>query len=170
MIVLWICLGVFLGVILYLLFAPFRLEVDSDLMMLRVRFHRLASARIYCGHGTLMLDFQIGWWKKTMDLLQPAKKSEARSSARENKAKSSGKRRTMPLRKVMAVMRSFKLKRCIIHIDTGNMEWNGILFPVAYWLRMKSGQDILIRFDGMTRVALTIENNAARMIRAYVMT
>jgi hypothetical protein len=50
------------------------------------------------------------------------------------------------------------------------MEWNGILFPVAYWLRMKSGQDILIRFDGMTRVALTIENNAARMIRAYVMT
>jgi hypothetical protein len=168
MLVLWIFVSVFLGVILYLLFAPFRIEVDSDLMVLRVRFHRLASARIYYGHATLMLDFQIGWWKRSMDLLQPTKMTEAKRRARENRAKSSGKRRAMPLRKVMAVMRSFKLKRCIIHIDTGNMEWNGILFPVAYWLRMRSCQDILIRFDGMTRVALTIENNAARMIRAYV--
>ena len=62
---------------------------------------------------------------------------------------------------------SFKVIKLNCAIDTGSNELNGMLFPLFYWVSVKSGKNIMINFNDENKLELKIENNLARMILAY---
>lgn len=148
----------------YFLLAPFFLELDSRRSLCRFRFHRLASARLYISEDTLMLDLKITWWVKTIDLFAPRKKPKKKVTEKKKKKE----RKMMPLKKIMAVIRSFRVNKCIVNMDTGNIPLNGILYPAFLWLGHKTGKEITINFRDKNEIIFETENNIARMLWAYI--
>lgn len=71
------------------------------------------------------------------------------------------------MKTVKQLIYSFKVNRLSIHIDSGNMALNGLLFPVFYHLGHRIGKDISVNFTGENRIILQIENNIARLAWAF---
>jgi hypothetical protein len=147
----------------YILFAPFYLEVNSTTGLCRVRFHKLASARIYITESSLLIDLKIMWWHKIIDLFAPGERKMKPEKKKTEKAE-----RKISLRKVRAVIKSFKVNKFYLTIDTGSMETNGILYPLFLWMGMRMKKNVTINFVNENELVLEIENNAVRMLRAYI--
>lgn len=150
-------------ILAYLLVAPFYLEINSDDGLCRARFHRLASARLSVIDNSWILDLKIVGWHKQIDLFAqptPQKKAVQRIS-QEKKA-------GLPFRKVWAVIRTFRINKCDLSFDFGDMPVNGILYPVVKGVSMLTGKNISINFWNENRIILEIENNFARMIWAFI--
>lgn len=159
--------AVLIALILYLLFAPFFVEIDSNVGLYRFRFHRLANARLVLKDDSLYALVKVAWWQTEYDLLAPGeKKAVKKKPVRTKPAK-----RVSPgkiFKRIWRVIKSFRLNKCRIMIDTGNMCANGILYPWFYLLSRRTGKTILINFWNENEITLEIENNIARMAWAFL--
>ena len=163
MVVVYVILGLLTALVVYLLFAPFRLEINTTDGVLRARFHILARACVRNKNDTVFLEWCILGVRKDLDLRSafPAKEN---APPRRQQRKSS----SIPFRKILSVVRSFKVNKVSLQFDTGDMALNGKLFPVfmgAGWLVRR---DVRIIFNGNSELVLEIENNAFRLLRAYL--
>lgn len=150
----------------YLFFAPFYLEINSIKGFLKIRFHKLASVSVMIINDSVLLDMRIAGWKKQMDLLETTtvqKKKPVKKKKELKKEKSN-----ISPKKIMAVLASFKVKQCDVSIDTGDVQLNGILYPVFYLVQCYSKKNMQINFTGENKLVLEIENSLARMSRAYI--
>lgn len=163
MTILAVLLSVVLSLALYLLFAPFYLEIDSTRELYRLRFHRLASCALRV-KDTPALEVNICGWKKEIEL-KAGGGGDHKPAGRMKASKKRGG--DVSLRRIIRVFGSFKVSRCYIRLDLGDMQLNGILYPVLAWLRWYLDKDIMICFTGASIVKLEIENNLARMSRAW---
>jgi hypothetical protein len=154
-----------LFVFVYLLVAPFYLEIDSESALCRIRFHFLASAGLRVSDSSLILNLKIAGWKKRIDLLAPRKQKK---KSVEEKVKRQRKKTLIPFRKIWAVMKSFRINKCELSFDFGDMPLSGILYPLFQWLGILTGKSIKINFWNENKITLEIENNFARMIWAYI--
>lgn len=157
-----VLLLILLGVLGYLLFAPFYLELNSGSGLCRVRFHRIASARLAIQENTLLLHLRIIGWRKRLDLLAQGQKRE-----KPRPKKAPKKRPQVSLRKMWAVVRSFKVNRCRLAVDVGDVQTNGLLFPWLLLVGRLTGQPIGINFLHENEIILEIENSFFRMLWAY---
>lgn len=152
----------------WLLFAPFFLEIDTRVGLYRVRFHRMASVRL-CMEGNGIIEVRLAFWSKRINLLDrkrgttPAPKKTGVKSAQR-------KKQAVPLGKMIRVMKSFRLNRFWLTLDTGNEATNGILYPCFGLLAWYTGKDVSINFTGRNEIVLETENNIARMLWAYFKT
>jgi len=145
----------------YLLFAPLTLQISTERSLLRLSVHKIAQARLAVNDNTLLVIVRAPGWNKSFDLLAPPKESPGKKSK-----KTTGNRKSPPLRKILAVARSFRCSG-YADIDTGSMPMNGILYPFFLWLRRR-GIPVAINFRDELSIELEIKNTAARMLWAYV--
>jgi len=152
-----------LAILLYLLVAPFYIEINSRKNWYGVRFHQLAKAKIYATNESVFIELQIAGWHKVIDLL-------ARKEGRVKKVERSEKKKvkSISISKVRALMASFKLSKCYISLDTGDMALNGILYPWFLWISNLTRKNIQINFYNKNEVELEIKNNFFRVLRAYI--
>ncbi|MBL7931290.1 MAG: hypothetical protein JNL60_05295 [Bacteroidia bacterium] len=162
MIVVYIIALVLLSLTGYLLFAPFYFEVDSNQGLLRFRFHKAASISLKL-ENTLFLELKVFGWIKKLDVESPYKKTETTNKKPNNQI-----RNRVSFAQLSAVLKSFKIKSCRISIDTGDVQWNAMLFPVFYFLHWRSGKNLEINFTGKNEIVLHIKNNIARMGWAFI--
>lgn len=160
------------ALLLYLLFAPFFIEIDSETGIFRFRFHRLADGQLVANENGCLLHIRVAWWKKTVDLLQP-RKQEPAEAAKASPAKQKQRRKPAPSfhktrKRIIAVLKSFRIRHCFISIDTGNMPLNGFLYPWFFLLSRQSGQPIQINFWGAEIIQLRLQNSIARMAWALI--
>lgn len=115
----------------------------------------------------LFIELCILNWTKQFDL-QASNKSEppVNRERRINTKKTT--KAGIPWKRIWSVIMSFRLNACKIKIDTGNVQANALLFPIAYWIQVKSKKDISINFLGENIIILEIQNNLARMSWAYI--
>ena len=147
----------------YLLFAPFYLVIDSESNMIRFKFYNIASLTFPYSEIPFILKLKIVGWIKQIKL----------SGNRSDKALPESKKRKkqfpkLSINKTKAILKSFKINHFRIDLDLGDVQWNGLLFPVFYWVGELSNKEININFIGRNTFKIEIENNLARMIRAYV--
>ena len=150
--------------LIYLLYAPFYVEINSLTGLCRMRFHHIASAGLEVKDRSLKLVLKITWWRTEMDLLtkrEPRKKKEV-----SRKPKNKGWK--LSVRKIRKVLAGFKLNQCSITIDTGNQQINGILLPLFLRLSRVTGKKIQISFHGENEIILQMENNLARIVWAFI--
>ncbi len=161
--------GILLGMVIYLLCAPFFIEVDSVNGFFRFRFHVLAYGSLELRDHSLFMKLKIAWWEKEFDLLQPAgkKPKQIAGDKKAVKKKKSFHISHLPQR-IIAVFKSFRVRTCYIMIDTGNMPANGILYPWFYLLSARINQTVLINFHGENEIILKIKNSAARTMWAFI--
>jgi hypothetical protein len=164
----WLILpGLLIAVLLFVLFAPIVIDLNSEEGFAGIRFGRLAEARLILNEALQVLRIRVGWWKKEVDLFRPV---EVKREIAQRKPKQAQKKMQVGklLRKMKGVLQSFRINRCTISIDTGDMPLNGILFPWFYLLRLWTGKNISISFTGETVVILQAQNSIARMLWAYI--
>jgi len=154
-----LCIGI--SVVLYLFFAPFYLEVNSDLNVYRVRFHKLFCVRYKPEESSIETNF-LGWSYERP--LITSNKNER--PVIEKQKKTNGK--PLPVAKLLRVMKTFKINKCYVCVDSGDMHLNGLLYPFFAWLNWYSGKIFQINFTGRNLVILEVENSLARMSRAWL--
>jgi hypothetical protein len=137
--------------------------MDSSKGFYGIRFHRLASSEIQFSDNSFFLILHIAGWEKRFDLLKQASLQSKKLNKKVIK-----KRRALSFNKIISVIRSFKIEKFVFSVDTGNMPVNGILFPLFFWLGESSKKQISINFYDENVLKLRVENNLARMIRAYI--
>lgn len=176
MIFLLLFLAVILLPLLYVLFAPVFIEIDSTRDLYRVRFHRLASVSVTIHQLSILLHLRIAGWQKQINLMEPGRKAKKAKSEKKNRKKAGNKsvRRKPPfsaktmMRKMWGVMKSFQIRRCNVIIDTGNYPLNGFLYSWFYLLSQRTGTTLMIGFQGETIVILIVRNTLARMLWAFI--
>jgi hypothetical protein len=169
-----ILLSCLMCVIIYFLFASFFIEIDSYAGICRVRFQRLVSAGITMNEGSLFFYLEIAGWRKNIDLLKPGKKKYGPDELLEKILTPTSKEKEVHRdlwkmwRKGIGAIKSFRLRRCSVQIDTGDMCLNGILYPLFYFLTGYSGKTVMINFKGENEIILQLENSIARLLWAYI--
>lgn len=158
----WIIVAVLLfSLVLYVLFAAFYVEIDTPRGIYRVGFHRFADMRILGEKGSVFVEWRIAFWTRRWDLMT------IRTGKKAEQVPVRKKSRQIPLKKILAVVGSFRVTRCFVTMDTGNYAWNGMMFPVFFQVAYWSRQNISINFAGDNQLMLRIENTLARLLYAY---
>ena len=147
----------------YFLFAPFFLEIDSSSGLYGIRFHRLATARLLFTPSSIIIDIRIAGWSKQFDPFEDEHKKDNPRPVKKKK-----NRMNFSFNLLMELIRSFKINKCYVTIDSGNMQMNGILYPGFYWLSRQTCKTININFQDKNIFILEIENNFARIIKTFI--
>lgn len=167
-----IFLIIVISIFCYIFFAPFYLELDSTRNLCRLRFHYLARVSFQMVDDLPFIQLQIFGWKKQLNILniwrsgpkKQSKQSVATQKSKKRKAKSS----TIPWKKIKNVLASFRINHCQISLDFGDVRANALLYPIVYWIKVKSKKNIAVNFIGENKIILEIENSLARMSWAYI--
>lgn len=163
----WWIIITFLVIISYLIFAKLFIEIDSTINLYRLSFGGILALSIVFINDSILLELKIFWWKRVYNL------NNVFTNERKDVVKTSNinKRKAFSLQKIfkktVSVLKSFKIKKCFITIDTGNMPLNGILFPWVYLLSIYMKKKVSVNFSGQNIIILQIENSLARMLWAY---
>jgi len=160
MIWLYFLLLIIVAVLAYVLLAPIYIEVDSERNLCRVRVHQLMSMQLFVKES-LFMELRITWWHRWFDLLAARNRKTKPKKNVERKA-------VIPYHKILAVLRTFKIRKCEVNIDSGDNYVNGIFFPWVRLLGWYSHRNITVNFLGENRLILEIENNAARILWAFL--
>jgi len=172
----WIIpVGVVMLLLLYLLFAWFYIEIDSPAGLAGIRFGGIAEASIILNETIQVVRIKIAWWKKEYDLSD----AESGGAVKRREVNASGgrivrkpKRKRIPvqklLRKLKGIIQSFKINKCNISVDTGDMPLNAILYPWFYLVKWRTGKNVSINFVGENVIILQAKNSIARMLWAYI--
>ena len=170
-IALLILLAILFGVVIYVLVAPVVIEIDTVNNLYRVRFFRFAHGRFYFNGIDPWIEVEIAWWHKKYNLLTALKNLPTNNpkplpeSTEEDKGA-----RTIPWRKLIAIIRSFEVEKFSWHLDTGDFALNGELYGLFACYKYTFGHDVTINFAGDNYLALTIKNSAWRVLKALVKT
>jgi hypothetical protein len=163
MAIIYVILGILAAGIGYLLFAPFYLEINTRNLLFRLRFHRIGTARLNFRDNSLLLHWSVLGMGKEIDLLAVRKEGTKKRSQQ-------SKTSIPPRHKILAVLESFKLNKFSLQLDTGDMALNGLLFPWFMGAGCMIHRKVGINFADRNELILEIENNALRMVRAYLFT
>lgn len=114
-------------------------------------------------NNALKLDLIILGWRKQLDfgnkkiqVIEPSKKKEKKQ------------RKTIPAKKVFAIIKSFKVTQFYLNLSFKNMAINGILYPFFALLRLKTKRNIQINFFNKNEIIIEVENTFYRIFKAYI--
>lgn len=149
---------------LYLLFSRFFIEIDTTTDLYRICFDRLTSVTFFFLADPLKAELRILGWKSTYDF----KRTETKKINIKKKKPQTYFSQKSALGKITGIAHSFKVTRCFVTIDTGNMPLNGVLYPWFHLLSIRTGKNMAINFSGENIVILKAENSLARLLWAYI--
>ncbi len=155
----------------YFFFAPFFIDINTDTGLFRIRFHRWISAQLTVKYDLFSIELKILWWHRVINLFGGRNKRQSARDKKTTNADSSitvKKTSSLSPKKIQAMIMSFKIKKFYLTIDTGNMQINGIMFPAFRWLSTFTRKHFSINFSGRNIFILRLENNFARILRAYL--
>ncbi|HEV7231367.1 MAG TPA: hypothetical protein VGO45_08575, partial [Bacteroidia bacterium] len=164
MVVLLILLFLVLSIVTYVFFAPFYLEVNTESGLYRMRFHRLTSVSLKLIDNVPIAEIRLAGWKKQIDLSAMS----SPQTPKEKKAFAGNKKtRNIPWKKIPGLFKGFQIRKCRVTIDTGDMQLNGMLYPLFYLIGFYGHRDISINFMNENTIILEIKSSLARMSWAY---
>lgn len=165
MVVVLALLFIALCVFSYLFFAPFYFEVNSSMDLYQLRFHRMASVRFKLKNNSLLAEIKLAFWLKEFDVFEKRTISKEKPKKKEKKNEKEIK---IQWTLIKALLKSFKVNKFRMSIDFGNMQTNGILYPVFYGISTYTKKNIEINFLNKNEIVIEIENNLARISYAYI--
>ncbi|MBT8298911.1 MAG: hypothetical protein KJO52_11305 [Maribacter sp.] len=157
-----IVLFAFIG---YLLFMKMVLYVDTAKNEYYVQAKGLAKAEIK-GHDTELIQIQL----KTLFMkfnFFPLRKSKKKKKKDKTDKVTLHKRKTNEIKKIYRLVRTFKVVKLAVDVDTGDCITNAKLYPPSALVNYYGGQ-FRVNFQGRNRVVLHIENRPIRIIKSFI--
>lgn len=162
-----------LVILLYLLFVPLVLYIDTDNNAYYVQIRGLAKASIEGDKQELIrirLDALFSHF-----YFYPLRKKKTKKKA-EKPGEKEPKKRTFHLDRAKWVkytnigrrlLHSFRLKRLEVDVDTGDCIQNARLYPVFAFLNHYAG-NFRVNFQDRNRLLLQVENRPIYIIKAFI--
>lgn len=151
----------------YLFVAPFYLEINSSTGLFRIRLHHAASMSLKV-EDRIYVETKILGWKKRSAVEFNKKEQEQVEVAKKEVHKDRAIGTRFSGRKLQALIKSFKVNTCRVSIDTGDVQWNGMLYPVFFSLSWYVNKPVEINFVGKNEIVIEIQNSIARMSWALI--
>ncbi len=166
----WVLLSLLLVAICWLLWAPIRMEINTQEGVYRVGWSGLGTLDWLPEQGLDVIELRLFFWKKRW-VLSEIQSKQRRSATKPAPAKSKvGKKsKSSFVRWQLAkkIARTFKVRQCQLWIDTGDYVWNAWLFPAGWFFR-KPNVGVWINFQGKNEGLLLVENRLSRVLWAII--
>lgn len=151
-----------LGVLLFMLFIPIIIEINTIKKIYQLRISMIGSI-------DMMLSDKITFQLKLFGIKKTFAPFDAIRQQKEENTKSeikTGEIKNISTKKLFSLIRSFKVKRIYVNIDTKDYIQNALLFPLFFLLNTKKRQ-LSINYFGRNELILVIENNIYRILQAF---
>jgi hypothetical protein len=143
-----------------LLLTPMVLAVDTRIPEIKLVWRGIGNAAINYKEEKFLLRFSVFFFSKEIQL--PSTKGRKKKTKKPQRKKSGPHKM---LRKFLPVVKSFRVPVWKISLDTGDYMYNGLLYPLNYFL----GTDHCnINFNEQTYLVLELRNNLGRMLLAWM--
>lgn len=159
-----------LGLVLLVLLAPLRLEINSVNGIYKMEWWPLAVVRWLPETGLDVVEVQLLFFRKQIEMSKLGEKQKPPSSAPVKAPVGSGKPRKRSEMSVQEIFRlaagllkTFRVRQCRIWWDTDDYLINAWLYPLAY-LRSNGAVQVSINFQGRRDVVLMVENRLGRVL------
>lgn len=165
--VLWILLILILGSLIYLLFAPLILSIDTLYNEYFVRIKGLLKAMVKPHEEeVIVVSLTVLFFKFNLYPLQSRKKKSKKRVGKIPEKKVAGKRQ-IPYRRLLRMLRSFKVKKLRVELDTRDPVLNAKLYPLFALLNFSVG-NFGINFMNKNRLVVKIENRPIYLIKSFM--
>lgn len=168
MIVLGFIIFFILSLIVFLLWAPLSLIINTKEEILKFEWKYIVTAVLIekddnWGIGIQLLFFKkfipIEWFFKT----KKAEPSKAKTIKKKEKTSVSPRRMWVIFKKII---RSFEIKTCKINWDTDDYILNAYLYPLTPFISYPNAF-FHINFEGKRDIELIIENRIGRILKSF---
>ncbi len=150
----------------FLLFTPIVLFIDTSTNQYFVQAKGVVKASILPDEKEFIkVRCKIFFYTFYFFPLRKRKKKIGEKSADTKKKKK--KNRRFNARKIGEVLRSFRLKRLELQLDTGDYVLNAKLVPVFVFLNYKLG-NFAINFQGKNHFAMELQNRPVYLIKSFI--
>ncbi len=152
--------------ILYLLLAPIRLIINTDKNQYFVEQKGLLKANLEADEKEVfkirlkVLFFNFNFYPLKKKTSSPSKKKLIKPTAKRSK-------RSVKFKKVVRIIKTFKIKRFYLNLDTGDCISNAKLYP-AFALLNYFNMNCHVNFIGRNSLVLAIENRPIRIIKSFI--
>jgi hypothetical protein len=149
--------------LVYLLWAPITLYIDTSANQYYFQLRGIIKANIEADPSKVMrVRLQVLFLNFSFYPLTRRTKKKKKSKT---KKKKHGKR--IVVQKIIRVARTFKVKKLVLDIDTGDCIQNAKLFPVFALLNRTKG-DFTINFINRNRLALVVKNRPIHILKSFI--
>ncbi|MBT8185867.1 MAG: hypothetical protein KJN76_13560 [Eudoraea sp.] len=151
--------------ILYVLFVPINLFIDTSSNQYYVQITGLAKVHLE-GHKEEVIRIKL----KTLFMkfyFYPLKKLGTSKKKKQKKEAVKKKSTRFGFKKVLRLLRSFKVKRFLLDVDTGDCISNARLYPVFAFLNYYVGA-FHVNFQGRNRLAVHLQNRPINIIKSFI--
>jgi hypothetical protein len=163
---LWVVLSILLLLfILYLLFVPLDIVINIAKKQYFVRILGLVKVAIE-GHETEFLRIRLNALF-TRFYFYPLRKKEKEKRKKVEKKSSRRKNIKSNLKGGLQVLKSFKVKKVLVDIDTGDCIENAKLYPAFAFLNHHVGT-FQVNFDGRVNMVLHLQSRPISIIRSFI--
>ncbi|MGB5500598.1 MAG: hypothetical protein WBM77_16825, partial [Maribacter sp.] len=153
-----------LGAILsYLLFMKMVLYVDTANNEYYIQAKGLVKAKIET-HDTELIQIKCNTLFMKF-IFYPLRKSKKKKKKANIDKTSVRKQRTIEVKKILRIARTFKMVQLLVDVDTGDCITNAKLYPPFALINYYGGQ-FGVNFEGRNRLVLIVENRPIRIIKS----
>jgi len=167
--ILVIVISLLLVIVGWILVARIELTIDTLHNEYKLCWYSIGSARLIPQDKGITLLLNCFGWSKEMDLLtflarSSKRKPTASTSIKQRKIKAKNAvNRRIGVRKMIEILRTFRVRKCYLELDTDDFILNSFLFPLAHFLHSPTHQ-LKINYQGNTHFSLIIDNRLYRPI------
>jgi len=160
-----IVLSLLLTLIIGLLFVPIILFIDTDTKEYYIQLKGLAKANIEADEEKL-LRIKLRTFFRNF-YFYPLQKTGITKKKKNSKSTKKKQGKKMSLRQGLSLLGSFKVKRFLLDIDTGNCIQNAKLYPVFELINYRIG-GFKVNFIGRNRFALHMQNRPINILKSFI--
>ncbi|MEW7291060.1 hypothetical protein [Aquimarina sp. 2304DJ70-9] len=169
-----------LALIMYVLFAKIEVYINTNQNQYEVQLQGLATASVEEHEQELLriklrvflLNFYFYPLRKTLRKTKDNSLRQAQASKKEEvkktevKTSKKGSKR-FSFRKIIAILRTFKVKRLLLDIDTGDDIQNAKLYPIFGFMNHYIGT-FTINFEGKNQLIVQVHNRPIYIIKSFI--
>jgi len=161
-----VILSLLLLLVIYLLWIPIILFIDTRTNEFYIKLRGLAKASIQADKKeVLKIKMKVLFMNFKFYPLRRKKSSEKIKKIKKYNKKNSSKR--VKFRQFIRMLKTFKIKRFFINIDTGDCISNAKLFPLFAFLNQTKGS-FQVNFEGRNHMVLHMQNRPINIIRSFI--
>lgn len=161
-----ILLILFLLLFVYLLWMPIVLCIDTITNQYYIHVKGIAKASIE-SHKEEILIIKLKVFFLSFQFYPLRKNKGSAKKNKRGKYKIKKRKPKISLRTALRVLKTFKVKRFVLNIDTGDCIYNAKLYPLFAFLNYKIG-GFNINFDGRNQIVLHIQNRPLPIIKSII--
>ncbi|MEQ8477168.1 hypothetical protein [Fulvivirga sp.] len=154
-------IGIISLIVFWLLFSPITVRLDTVNNIYYLKLLGILTIFPSWTSGEFKISIQFPFYRFELD------PTDSRKWKKNEKVPSKKIKRNIPISKIISVIRSFKVKKFRINIDTDDYYWNALLTPLML-LFTHMGLQVSINFQGKNDCQLIITNSLWRMGWAYL--